>query len=239
MTSQSAKLYYNRLITEGENISFNEHRQLPPFYDPIKYKRGQSFFREYFTSICLNYIVGLAMGLSDPKLNFILRHTNNSSKPKTAYKRYYLVVKHLLIWMEEDFESSTVWKSLKVVQSKHAKANKSTKMINQRDLGLATMGFLCPILVNLEIFGMASAKTEDLEAFLHMWRNLSYVMGTDDSFNPCTTESVDVVSSISREIALHCAGYISKNMWEYHSMLDAFCRGFSIFLPLSNGLYLK
>lgn len=50
--------------------------------------------------------------------------------------------------------------------------------------------FIGLIVMHPDKFGMARATDEELEGFIHLWRCLGWILGIDDRFNFCQSESL-------------------------------------------------
>lgn len=66
--------------------------------------RAQKFYNANLFSMFAGKLCGLLSVLAVPSILKILVHTNKSSEPLTAYRRYMQTVFHVLVWYEEDLK---------------------------------------------------------------------------------------------------------------------------------------
>ncbi|RZC37220.1 uncharacterized protein BDFB_006822, partial [Asbolus verrucosus] len=242
-----AEKFVDFLIDEGVKLpcddsveSFNRDEALPPFYDETMYKRGQKFFHDNIFALFLGKLLGLLSVLAIPSIIRILMYTKMSGSAMTAYKRYMSTVFHMCIWYQSDFTpGSKLWRSVMEVKGKHNSVSKrcctaGLGRINQRDMALTQFGFMGYALVKREKIGLHNAKNEDLQAFVHVWRVIGYVMGLEDRFNICR-DSVEETAEICRVLAykllrpavakkdkdfVAMATYLTQGMWTMNPSLE-------------------
>nr|XP_023029588.1 uncharacterized protein LOC111517618 [Leptinotarsa decemlineata] len=207
-----AEKFVEQLLTEGSNItcdgtseSFNGNKDLPPYYDEIMFKKGQAFFHKHIFGLFLSKLLGLLALLSLPSLR-ILMMTRKSSTPMTAYKRYMGTIFHMCVWYDSDFQpGSKLWKSIANVRNMHNAASKRSNLcfktrITQMDMALTQFGFMGLGLIRSKMLGIHYATDDEWKGFLHLWRVIGYLVGTEDRFNLCR-ESVQETKEICELLA--------------------------------------
>lgn len=85
---------------------------------------------------------------------------------------------------------SRSWKSLELVRKGHMMASKfavkkQSGFINQRDMALTQFGFIGFIILKPHKLGI-QISNKDMEAIVHFWRVIGYLIGIDDKYNVCT-----------------------------------------------------
>lgn len=65
--------------------------------------RAQDYFRRNFYAMFVGKLCGLLAIITVPSILRVLVHTNQSSEPRTAYRRYVATIMHTLEWYFEDF----------------------------------------------------------------------------------------------------------------------------------------
>ena len=78
-----------------------------------------------------------------------------------------------------------LWKSIMKVRSKHNSASKRCSSvgiveITQAQMAVGQFGFMGYIVSRSEEVGIYNSSDEDMEAFVHVWRVIGYIMGMED-----------------------------------------------------------
>ncbi|XP_053693478.1 uncharacterized protein LOC128741576 isoform X2 [Sabethes cyaneus] len=189
--------YIKCLLNDAANVpidadphSYKIH--LPPWYDEAKFKRGQKFFLDNFAAGFLASLCGLLVVFAIPSILEILIFTQRSSTPATAYRRYILTILHTLKWYTAELKPGTdCWKSLEYVRrihavsSKQANASNSKMLVSQKDVAITQFGFIGYVVINHSKLGIPYDE-EGLDALVHVWRTIGYMIGLEDRFNICT-----------------------------------------------------
>ncbi|XP_022914675.1 uncharacterized protein [Onthophagus taurus] len=201
-------------LYDGSEEYFNSKPFLPEYYDEKKIKRAQHFFEQNISSMLLVSLTGLILMLSYPRGIKLLLATNKSSEPLTAYKRYRDTMKHMVSWYRGDFTvGSSLYNSLLKVRRMH---NAAVRLglkkgddfnIDQALMGSTAYGFFGLALAKQKEFGLSSASDEDLEALVHFWRVIGYMLGVDDRFTICR-ESLKETRDICIEITNQVTEYL-------------------------------
>ncbi|KAJ8924224.1 hypothetical protein NQ315_007015 [Exocentrus adspersus] len=251
----SAEAFVQYLLYEGSKVpcdetsdTFNNNFKLPPFYNDKLFRRGQKFFHKNMFGLFLGKFLGLVLLLTLPSVD-ILFMTNMSSTDVSAYKRYMATVFHMCLWYDEEFvPGSRSWNSISTVRRLHNSASKRgclyiNRRITQSSMALTQFGFMGLILTRGEMLGLHHVSEEELKGFIHLWRNVGYVMGIEDRFNICR-ESVKetkeicnlLIEKVFKETLRKPSEYFPKlstalvnGMWVVNPILD-----YKVFL-----LYLK
>ena len=79
-----------------------QEADLPPWYDEIKYKRGQKYFHDNRIGILNSNFTGLICLMAETRGLKILSSTGRSSTKETARKRYISTVLHTMSWYDID-----------------------------------------------------------------------------------------------------------------------------------------
>uniref|UniRef100_A0A182IUC7 DUF2236 domain-containing protein n=1 Tax=Anopheles atroparvus TaxID=41427 RepID=A0A182IUC7_ANOAO len=193
---KEAKEYFLNVFTALHKLcdvgtGANLETRLPPWFDAVKFKRGQQFYRDNRFGILQATFCSQAVLLADPKGLRILEHTGKSSTTETARKRYASTFVHMTDWYESELApGSRSWKSLSLVRRMHLGASNSASkrnlgFINQVEIALTTFGFLGFPLVRPHLLGIRYDNREDRESFVHMWSVLGFMIGLEDQYNMC------------------------------------------------------
>lgn len=135
-------------------------------------------------------LAGLVAVLSIPSILKVLICTKQSNTASRAYRRYVRTMLHVYAWYiySPDEKSSKFWTSLKAVRYGHYKSSRASQklgcgMITQKDLALTQFGFIGFITLGADRIQLEDP--EFLEATVHMWRVLGYLLGIKNEYNIC------------------------------------------------------
>ncbi|XP_062712961.1 uncharacterized protein LOC109411220 [Aedes albopictus] len=166
--------------------------QLPPWYEDDKFKRAQRYFKQNFFAMFVAKLCGLLVVLAVPSILNVLIYTNQSSTAVTAYRRYIATIMHTLNWYYEDLLPGTAaWKSIAFVRRGHVAASKRSsaklagRIVSQKDMAVTQFGFVGYTVLCYKKLGIVYNK-EDMEALVHFWRVIGYMIGIHDRYNLCT-----------------------------------------------------
>uniref|UniRef100_A0A182FHW7 DUF2236 domain-containing protein n=1 Tax=Anopheles albimanus TaxID=7167 RepID=A0A182FHW7_ANOAL len=187
---REAKEYWTRLFkaldTPGDGgTGADLEAELPSWYDEAKFKRGQRFYKDNRFGILQASFCSLLVLLADPKGLRILEHTGKSNTMETARKRYVSTLKHLSDWYECDLEPGS------------SATKRQLGFISQPEMALTTFGFMGFPLVRPHLLGIRYDNREDLEAFIHLWAVIGFMLGVHDHCNMCLFR-LEVVDQICR-----------------------------------------
>ncbi|XP_050435615.1 uncharacterized protein LOC126842617, partial [Adelges cooleyi] len=152
--------------------------------------RGQKCISANFYTTFLAGFIGLVSVLSIPTILEVLVHTNKSSEPYTAYRRYSDTIRHVLGWYKYDLKDmeSKSQKALSIVSGLHCAAAKSSSKfglrITQKDMALTQFGFMGLILLKKKELAIVCTD-EDEMGIVHMWRTLGHLLGIHEEYNLC------------------------------------------------------
>ncbi|CAH1164152.1 unnamed protein product [Phaedon cochleariae] len=207
----SAEKFVDELLTEGEKFtcdetsdSYNDHFEIPPFYDESLYKKGQDFIHNNITSFLVTSLFGLLALGCRPTLKLLIL-TQKSCTPLKAYKRYLATNLYMQDWYNHDFKpGSKSWRALGIVRKMHNSASKLGHQkldyrINQMEMAITQFGFIGFAVVRGKYIGLYEASEEDLKGVIHLWRVIGYALGIEDRFNICR-ESVKETKEIFEEL---------------------------------------
>lgn len=81
-----------------------------------------------------------------------------------------------------------MWRSFDEVRNKHNSASKKgckagLGRITQKDMALTQFGFMGFVMVKTEMMGIYNATREEMEALVHVWRVVGYVLGMEDRYS--------------------------------------------------------
>lgn len=139
----------------------------------------------------LGKLMGLIAVIAIPTILNVLRETRNSGTPKTAYRRYIATIYHTFNWYDDELKpENKSWKSLVAVRKRHVVSSKfsikrGVGCISQKDMAVTQFGFLGFIILRPKLLGIQTTP-EDLEAIVHFWRIIGYMIGIEERFNLCT-----------------------------------------------------
>ncbi|KRT84527.1 hypothetical protein AMK59_1142, partial [Oryctes borbonicus] len=89
--------------------------------------------------------------------------------------------------------------------------------ITQRELAITVHGFIGFAITHPEWFGLQDLTDEELEATVHFWRVICYVLGVDDRFNLCR-ESLAETRAVFNEVVNY---YYKRRIILRHSNSEA------------------
>lgn len=107
----------------------------------------------------------------------------------------------------------------------------SSVFVNQMDMAVAQFGFVGLFVLFPRRFGAHGISDEDMDAFVHLWRCLGYVLGLEDKYNFCNGD-LETVRQRSRDI-IHF--WVKPNLrevsrdWEH--MVRCIVEGVSYYIP--------
>ncbi|GJQ82406.1 hypothetical protein Trydic_g11822 [Trypoxylus dichotomus] len=193
------------LQEEGSKVPYDynkpERGQLPPYYDEIKFKKAQDVFKEYACNLLFVKLAGLVTLLVDESAVRIMILTNRSSTPEKACQRYKDTIKHVITWYVSDLhDGSALWQSICRVKMMHRGANAQAgkvpgmPQITQLELAGTVFGFIGYAVTRPQSFGLDSLTNTELEALMHFWRVIGYMLGVDDKFNICRESSEETIA---------------------------------------------
>lgn len=184
----------------------------------------------------LGKIMGLIAVIAIPTILNVLRETKNSGTPKTAYKRYIATVFHTFNWYEDELKpENKSWKSLVAVRKRHVVSSKfsikhGAGCISQKDMAITQFGFLGFIITRPTLLGIQKTP-EDLEAFVHFWRIIGYMIGIQDRFNLCTDSYETTVIRCEMMSSQIFRPSLEKAPKFFEEMADALVKGLWCFNP--------
>ncbi|XP_018330912.1 uncharacterized protein LOC108740896 [Agrilus planipennis] len=233
------------LLTEGSKISCDETNNnfknatyIPPFYNEEKFKRGQQFYNKYLFSLFFAKLMGLIATLCVPTILKILMFTDMSDTPYKAYKRYVATILHMNVWYRKDFRpDSELWKSVRLVRGMHNSTSgrvckAGLSRISQKDMALTQFGFMGFALCRSEMIGIHKATDEELEAFVHVWRVVGYLMGMEDRFNLCTGTLEEIREKCNILLEKVFLPEVSKQDPNFLKMTSALLTGLWVMNPI-------
>lgn len=152
--------------------------------------RGQSYFIKYRFVLQSGMLAGLVAVLAIPTILNVLICTRQSGTAAQAYRRYVRTMLHVYAWYSysPDEETSKFWTSLKAVRYAHSRSGRASQkqgcgLISQKDMALTQFGFIGFITLGADRIDLY--EPEFLEATVHMWRVIGYLLGIKDEYNIC------------------------------------------------------
>ncbi|XP_001853256.2 rubber oxygenase [Culex quinquefasciatus] len=214
--------------------------QLPEWYDDGKFKRAQQFFKRNLFAMYVAMLCGLLVILAVPSILNVLIYTKQSSTAMTAYRRYVATIMHTLNWYYEDLTpGSTSWKSIAYVRRTHAATSKrsssklSGRIIAQKDMAVTQFGFVGYVVLGYKKLGI-QYSVEDMEAMVHFWRVIGYMIGIQDQYNICT-DSLATTEQRMRQIQDHILRpALEERTEDFEEMGKALITGMWSFNPFLN-----
>ncbi|KXJ78460.1 hypothetical protein RP20_CCG004567 [Aedes albopictus] len=199
MNPKVDKDYCKTLQSEGvstsiDGVTDSQSLHLPEWYDEAKFKHAQNFYRRNAYALVVVALYGLVASMALPSILSVLMFTKRSSSVLTAYRRYMATILHFVGWYTEELKPGTkYWKSLEFVRRAHSttsrRANSKSPgmIISQRDMVIVQFSFVGYVVLSPRMLGI-QYNTEDMEAFVHFWRVMGYMLGIEDRFNVCTAD---------------------------------------------------
>ncbi|XP_033227618.1 uncharacterized protein LOC117179701 [Belonocnema kinseyi] len=182
------------ILKEGLNIPADEEKdelELPPYYDPQKFKLAQITFYNNLFTMMIAKLSGLLTLLAIPSILEILVFTKQSGTPCTAFRRYLSTILHTFVWYEsEPQKQEDFFRSLKTVRRKHCLVSRrcskgGLRRITQRDMAITQFGFIGFTLLSAEELGI-KASEEEFDSLVHFWRVIGHMLGMQDKYNLCS-----------------------------------------------------
>jgi hypothetical protein len=124
-------------LTRGLGLDDNLNiKDIPPWVDVEKCRRGQQFARDNYFVINLAEMLSLYLLFSVPGSLGPLVFTGNSSTPFTSFKRYLSTVNRVRSWYEKDLweENSAAVDNLKYVRRVHCLVRKQLNECSKQEL---------------------------------------------------------------------------------------------------------
>lgn len=199
MDSNLEKDYCKTLQSEGistpvEQVTDSQNLHLPVWYDKAKFKHAQNFYRRNAYALVVVALYGVIATMAIPSILDVLMFTKRSSSVLSAYRRYMATILHFVGWYTEELKPGTkYWKSLEFVRRAHSTSSRraNTKhpgmIISQKDMAVVQFSFVGYVVLSPRMLGV-QYNTEDMEAFVHFWRVMGYMLGIEDRFNVCTAD---------------------------------------------------
>ncbi|XP_065085661.1 uncharacterized protein LOC135707708 [Ochlerotatus camptorhynchus] len=199
MATDPDKDYITLLLSDGvstpvEKVTDSCKLHLPDWFDEAKFKRAQQFYRRNVYAIVIAVLYGAVAVMALPSVLNVLMFTKRSSSVLTAYRRYMATILYFVGWYTEDLKPGTrVWKSIESVRRAHSSTSKRTNLkipgmtISQRDMVVVQYSFVGYCALSPRMLGL-QYSTADMEAFIHFWRVIGYMLGIEDRFNCCTAD---------------------------------------------------
>lgn len=98
-------------------------------------------------------------------------------------------------------------------------------------MAITQFGFIGYILLKHDKVGM-SRNHEDIEAFVHFWRVIGYMLGIEDRFNVCTDSYETTVKRLDVILNDCLRPALDNTNEKFHEMTDALISGLWSFNPL-------
>lgn len=245
MDPNSEKDYLRNLQSDGvsapiEQVTDSQELHLPVWYDEAKFKHAQDFYRRNANAVGAGMLYGAVALMALPSILNVLMFTKRSSSVLTAYRRYMATILYFVRWYTEELEPGTkYWKSLEYVRRAHSttsrRANSKTSgmIISQRDMVIVQYSFVGYVALSPRMLGI-QYNADDMEAFVHFWRVLGYMLGIEDRYNLCTADistSSHRMQQVRDEVVIpalisvgedfqRMARYMLDGMWYYNVLLN-------------------
>lgn len=216
--------------------------ELPFFYDKKKFKLGQETFLNNVFGILIGYLSGLVTLFSISPILDVLRFTNESSIPCTAYQRYAKTLLHVFTWNSSCFDK--ILKSIEIVKKRHSDAFQKCSYNSiynptQLDMVLTQFAFIGYIILSDTYLGIKVNHTEK-EGMIHLWHVIGNMLGIEEKYNLCTG-TVEETRLICQEIfeKIYVPALQKRNKDQYFTIMNtAMLEGvWPIFFPIDSSAY--
>lgn len=117
-----------------------------------------------------------------------------------------------------------------LLASKYADKNQSG-FISQRDMALTQFGFMGFIVLKPHMLGI-QLSSKDLEAFVHFWRVIGYIIGIKDEYNLCTESYQTTKIRLKLMLTNIYRPYLEKTSDDFMKMSRAMIEGLWCFNPM-------
>lgn len=193
----------------------------PDWLNLDQFRAGQDFFVRHVAKLAFAMHCSLAVGFSMNNLLVPLVYTDMSETPKKSFKRYFMTFEYLRMWHTGNVwdPKSSAHKAVQRVRNMHNKVarnmtksppeekietgeNGLRRWLSQYDMATVQSGFFGAIVMYPAHFGLQTKRSE-LEAYVHFWRGIGYLLGIHDDFNLCTN-GLEEALSLVKEIEQTC-----------------------------------
>jgi hypothetical protein len=211
----------NREIRYSDNNLRQMNKEIttyPPWLDYAKLNLGQVVFYKYSGSASMGLLYfSLIGGFSAPKIVKVLDQTAYLTKGSfdATFKRLNETLEMILDSIEEPDNlkiGKRGWYSVLKVRFLHCKVRERIKRnnnwdtalygnpINMEDMIATLMSFSINISETIKKVGAPITK-EEVNAYIHLWRYIGYLIGVKEAYNPCT--SIERCMGTVESIVLH------------------------------------
>lgn len=152
------------------------------------------------------HLCGLLLSFYFTKNIKTLRSTGASDSPAALFRRYLSTVRHVRGWYEGD-----VWApghparaSLAAVKAMHARVAARMQQrrtsadadvgvyVSQWDMAVTQWAFVGTLVLFKGNVGLHGVSDADVEALVHFWRGVGWLLGIEDEYNLCAGGLDDV-----------------------------------------------
>ncbi|KAF4722944.1 hypothetical protein FOZ63_014995 [Perkinsus olseni] len=215
---------------------------LPSWVDPDLVRCGQAVFAERGRPLFSAMMVSLMLGSRISRFADVLLNSPGSycRAPLQTFRRFRDTGAHVLCWLTPESDlfdpQSPARRSLLQVRAMHLAARKRVESLGRCDVGvpvsqydlavvlLAFSGMAVDYVKN--DFGFDEMSQSDIDAYIHLWRYIGWLLGIADRYNPCG--SVGRCSELLAD--LYLASNLDTNRRKandsgdtlYHSILNSF-----------------
>ncbi|KAF4687163.1 hypothetical protein FOZ60_004257 [Perkinsus olseni] len=189
---------------------------LPEWVNRDRVIRGQEVFGERPPAFCYGMLINLVLGSRISRFADVLVHSPGgyASDLLQTCRRYKDTVGHVALWMTPGSDlfdpTSTARRSLSRVRAMHSLARDHINSLGRCDVGVPVSQFDMALAL-LAFSGMAvdvvkndlgceGLSSDDIDAYIHLCRLVGYLLGLDDTYNPCS--SVEVCSKLVADLHL-------------------------------------
>ncbi|XP_054154306.1 uncharacterized protein LOC128952872 [Oppia nitens] len=184
---------------------------IPQWLDKDKVTRAQYLAKKYFFGICFAHLSGLVLLVHIKSILVPLLSTGNSRSTAHLFSRYFRTLLHVKSWYDGDIWdiNSKSHQSIMQVRKMHSKVSKSlnnckgvemydNKSLSQFDMMITQFAFIGFIALYPRQVGF-SESAKDLDALMHFWKGIGYLLGIEDKYNLCNG-SVDETKELCQLI---------------------------------------
>jgi len=170
-----------------------------------------------------------------------VRHELHNTKFDEVYKKGTLSrsctfgCKGAAIWsplhemIREDFQGSCPYP--RPNQRPFLNYQRNTVFLNQMEMAITQFGFVGLFILFPKKFGAHGVSDEDMNAFVHLWRCLGYILGTEDRYNLCGGDLETVRQRIRDIINFWVKPNLREVSRDWEHMTRCIIEGIHFYIP--------
>jgi hypothetical protein len=216
-------------------------RKQPSWLQPELLVDGQTVFLKYSTSSAMGLMYfSLIGGFSAPKIVKVLDETGYLTKtsPDVTWRRLNETFSMVIACLLEDdalHVGKKGWLHVLSVRLLHSRVRRRIMSsnkggwdmktygvpINQEDMLGTLLSFSINVIETIERIGAPFLTNYEIEAYLHLWRYIGYIIGVDEENNKCL--SVHVARGAVESIIMHLLHPDARSRQVANNVINGIC----------------